>query len=69
MLLKFIFQAWLILVLLCAHNPTEFGATAWEDYPTLRASMEMCITNQVCANKKRKLSLLLDRFCEFDGLY
>ena len=39
-------KAWLILVILCAHNPIEFGATAWETYPTLRACMEMCITNQ-----------------------
>ncbi len=39
-------KAWQILVLLCAHNPAEFGAVAWENYPTLRAMMEMCITNQ-----------------------
>jgi integrator complex subunit 1 len=39
-------KAWQILVLLCAHNPSEFGAIAWENYPTLRAMMEMCITNQ-----------------------
>ena len=39
-------KAWLILVILCAHNPIEFGKVAWETYPTLRACMEMCITNQ-----------------------
>ena len=39
-------KVWLILVILCAHNPIEFGAVAWETYPTLRACMEMCITNQ-----------------------
>ena len=39
-------KAWQILVLLCAHNPSDFGAVAWENYPTLRAMMEMCITNQ-----------------------
>ena len=41
-------KAWQILVLLCAHNPTDFGAYAWEKYPipTLKALMEMCITNQ-----------------------
>ena len=39
-------KAWLILVILCAHNPIEFGKLAWETYPTLRACMEMCITNQ-----------------------
>ena len=25
---------------------TDFGAIAWKNYPTLRAMMEMCITNQ-----------------------
>jgi integrator complex subunit 1 len=39
-------KAWLILVILCAHNPIEFGNAAWENYPTLKACMEMCITNQ-----------------------
>ena len=39
-------KAWQILVILCAHNPVEFGKLAWETYPTLRACMEMCITNQ-----------------------
>ena len=39
-------KVWLILVILCAHNPIEFGKVAWETYPTLRACMEMCITNQ-----------------------
>ena len=29
-----------------AHNPSHFGPLAWESYPTLRAFMEMCITNQ-----------------------
>ena len=39
-------KAWQVLILLCAHNPTDFGKMAWEHYPTLRALMEMCITNQ-----------------------
>ena len=39
-------KAWQILVLLCAHNPSDFGGHAWKNYPTLRALMEMCITNQ-----------------------
>ena len=39
-------KAWQILVLLCAHNPSGFGGYAWKNYPTLRALMEMCITNQ-----------------------
>jgi len=38
-------KAWLMLLLLTAHNPTSFGSAAWNLYPTLRALMEMCITN------------------------
>ncbi|XP_040574316.1 integrator complex subunit 1 [Lepeophtheirus salmonis] len=39
-------KAWMILVLLAAHNPGEFGKLALESYPTLIAFMEMTITNQ-----------------------
>ena len=35
-----------ILALYAAHNPSTFGSFGWTDYPTLRAFMEMCITNQ-----------------------
>lgn len=38
-------KAWMILLLITAHNPTVFGLLAWESYPTLRTLMEMCITN------------------------
>jgi integrator complex subunit 1 len=38
-------KAWLMLLLLTAHNPNSFGSAAWEQYPTLRSLMEMCITN------------------------
>lgn len=38
-------KAWIMLLLLATHNPTTFGKVAWEKYPTLRAFMEMCITN------------------------
>lgn len=38
-------KAWIMLLLLATHNPTTFGRVAWEKYPTLRAFMEMCITN------------------------
>ncbi|KAF4517621.1 hypothetical protein B566_EDAN002852 [Ephemera danica] len=38
-------KAWIILLILAAHNPSTFGNVAWEKYPTLRALMEMCITN------------------------
>ena len=35
-----------MLLFYVAHNPSHFGPLAWESYPTLRAFMEMCITNQ-----------------------
>ncbi|KAJ1532280.1 hypothetical protein ONE63_000894 [Megalurothrips usitatus] len=38
-------KAWVMLLILATHNPTTFGRVAWEKYPTLRAFMEMCITN------------------------
>ncbi|KAJ4450136.1 hypothetical protein ANN_01543, partial [Periplaneta americana] len=38
-------KAWIMLLILSAHNPTTFGSVAWEKYPTLRTLMEMCITN------------------------
>lgn len=38
-------KAWLMLLTLTAHNPASLGAEAWTLFPTLRALMEMCITN------------------------
>ncbi|XP_046407555.1 integrator complex subunit 1 [Ischnura elegans] len=38
-------KAWVMLLIISAHNPTTFGSIAWEKYPTLRTFMEMCITN------------------------
>ncbi|KAK7791007.1 hypothetical protein R5R35_007901 [Gryllus longicercus] len=38
-------KAWIMLLMLAAHNPASFGSVAWEKYPTLRTFMEMCITN------------------------
>ncbi|XP_076057704.1 integrator complex subunit 1 [Oratosquilla oratoria] len=38
-------KAWTMLLLVTAHNSSVFGLLAWETYPTLRAMMEMCITN------------------------
>ena len=35
-----------MLLFYVAHNPGHFGPLAWDSYPTLRAFMEMCITNQ-----------------------
>lgn len=39
-------KVWNILTVYCAYNPSEYGANAWETYPSLRAFMEMCMTNQ-----------------------
>lgn len=38
-------KGWTLLLVLSAHNPTKFGALAWDKYPTLRILMEMCITS------------------------
>ena len=35
-----------MLLIMTAYNPEEFGTAGWKSYPTLRALMEMCITNQ-----------------------
>lgn len=39
-------KAWLILLIISAHNPSSFGAFCWSHYPTMKIIMEMCITNQ-----------------------
>ncbi len=36
----------IILTLYSAHNPGVLGSLAWDEYPTLRSFLEMCITNQ-----------------------
>lgn len=38
-------KGWALLLILSSHNPTTVGAEGWNKYPTLRALMEMCITN------------------------
>jgi integrator complex subunit 1 len=39
-------KAWLMLLMLIAHYPGSLGSEAWNSFPpTLRALMEMCITN------------------------
>ena len=40
-------KAWQMLLIMTAYNPEDFGTAGWKSYPTLRALMEMCITNQV----------------------
>ena len=39
-------KAWQMLLIMTDYNPEEFGTAGWKSYPTLRALMEMCITNQ-----------------------
>ncbi|XP_065331836.1 integrator complex subunit 1 [Cloeon dipterum] len=38
-------KAWSLAVVLAAFNPTTVGAVGWGKHATLRALMEMCITN------------------------
>lgn len=38
-------KAWIMLLIVVAHNPSTFGEVAWGTHPTLRSMMEMCITN------------------------
>jgi integrator complex subunit 1 len=41
-------KAWLMLLMLIAHNPGSLGSEAWNSFPPiLRALMEMCITNDL----------------------
>lgn len=37
------YQAWVVVLLLCACNPEQLGAHAWEQYPTLQTIMKMSI--------------------------
>ncbi|GBP49811.1 Integrator complex subunit 1 [Eumeta japonica] len=39
-------RAWLVLVMLAAHNPHSFAEHVYHKYPTLKALIEMCITNE-----------------------
>lgn len=38
-------RAFLMMLVVIAHNPSTCGRKAWAEYPTLRAMMHMCITN------------------------
>ncbi|OQR71178.1 integrator complex subunit 1-like [Tropilaelaps mercedesae] len=38
-------RAFLMMLVVIAHNPATCGRKAWAEYPTLRAMMHMCITN------------------------
>ncbi|XP_054737283.1 integrator complex subunit 1 isoform X1 [Anastrepha obliqua] len=39
-------KAWIIMLMISAHNPSTFGAFCWKHYPTMKVLIEMCITNQ-----------------------
>ncbi|KAF9809760.1 hypothetical protein SFRURICE_000241 [Spodoptera frugiperda] len=39
-------RGWILLTMLAAHNPQQFAERAAAMYPTLRALIEMCITNK-----------------------
>jgi len=45
-IIAFYWKAWLILLMISAHNPSSFGAFCWDHYPTMKMMMEICITNQ-----------------------
>ncbi|XP_060659679.1 integrator complex subunit 1 [Drosophila nasuta] len=45
-IMAFYWKAWLILLMISAHNPSSFGAFCWDHYPTMKMLMEICITNQ-----------------------
>ncbi|XP_034480051.1 integrator complex subunit 1 [Drosophila innubila] len=45
-IIAFYWKAWLILLMISAHNPSTFGAFCWDHYPTMKMLMETCITSQ-----------------------
>ncbi|EDW74464.1 uncharacterized protein Dwil_GK21929 [Drosophila willistoni] len=45
-IIAFYWKAWLILLMISAHNPSTFGAFCWDHYPTMKMLIEICITNQ-----------------------
>lgn len=38
-------KAWIMLLIVVAHNPSTFGEMAFASHPTLQSMVEMCITN------------------------
>ncbi|XP_073832821.1 integrator complex subunit 1 [Musca autumnalis] len=65
-------KAWLIMLMISAHNPSTFGAFCWNHYPTMKMLMEMCITNQFneSAMTKEELQIIpmeRDHIVEFES--
>ncbi|EDW71383.1 integrator complex subunit 1 [Drosophila virilis] len=59
-IIAFYWKAWLILLMISAHNPSTFGAFCWDHYPTMRMLIEICITNQFsnCITHKDELQII-----------
>ncbi|XP_037940861.1 integrator complex subunit 1 [Teleopsis dalmanni] len=47
-------KAWMIMLMISAHNPSSFGSFCWNQYPTMKTLIEMCITNQFNENNGSK---------------
>ncbi|XP_005181261.2 integrator complex subunit 1 [Musca domestica] len=65
-------KAWLIMLMISAHNPSTFGAFCWNHYPTMKMLMEMCITNQFNESTMTKEELQIipmerDHIVEFES--
>ncbi|XP_016953336.1 integrator complex subunit 1 [Drosophila biarmipes] len=63
-IIAFYWKAWLILLMISAHNPSTFGAFCWDHYPTMKMMMEICITNQFnnsAANKDELQIITVER--------
>lgn len=64
-------KAWLIMLMISAHNPSTFGAFCWNHYPTVKMLIEICITNQFNENAVTKEELQIatierDHILEFE---
>ncbi|EDW01935.1 GH20174 [Drosophila grimshawi] len=59
-IIAFYWKAWLILLMISAHNPSTFGAFCWDHYPTMKMLMEICITSQFnnCISLKDELQII-----------